>query len=129
MKNTVSFRPGKQRKGFSLVEALIAMVVLAIALLALAGVVVSTTMLMGHTIDKEKAVDLAVEKLEVLEADYDEIEDGLEKPDNSKFILTWTVNDAVGTGGKEITLHVRWDGALGSREVTLERFVADPEPE
>jgi len=129
MKNTVSFRYGKRKKGFSLVEALIAMVVLAIALLALAGVVLSTTMLMAHTIDKEKAVDLAVEKLEALEADYDEINDGSEEPDNSKYKLLWTVKGAVGTGGKEVTLRVRWKGVLGSREVTLDRFVADPEPQ
>ncbi|MDD5515797.1 MAG: prepilin-type N-terminal cleavage/methylation domain-containing protein, partial [Synergistales bacterium] len=83
------FRFAKQRKGFSLVEVLIAMVILAIALLALAGVVVSTTMLMAHTIDKEKAVNLGAEKLETLEADYDGIVDSADAV--GKFTRTWSV--------------------------------------
>jgi prepilin-type N-terminal cleavage/methylation domain-containing protein len=127
MKSTALFRLAKQRKGFSLVEVLIAMVVLAIALFALAGVVVSTTMLMAHTIDKEKAVNLGVEMLETLEADYGNIEDGSYTPDDSKFTLTWEEEDV--TGGKNITMVVQWNGILGSREITLERIVANPEPE
>jgi len=127
MKSTALFRLAKQRKGFSLVEVLIAMVILAIALFALAGVVVSTTMLMAHTIDKEKAVNLGVEMLETLEADYGNIEDGSYTPDDSKFTLTWEEEDV--TGGKNITMVVQWNGILGSREITLERIVANPEPE
>ena len=103
------------------------MVILAIALFALAGVVVSTTMLMAHTIDKEKAVNLGVEMLETLEADYGNIEDGSYTPDDSKFTLTWEEEDV--TGGKNITMVVQWNGILGSREITLERIVANPEPE
>jgi prepilin-type N-terminal cleavage/methylation domain-containing protein len=127
MKSTALFRLAKQRKGFSLVEVLVAMVILAIALFALAGVVVSTTMLMAHTIDKEKAVNLGVEMLETLEADYGNIEDGSYTPDDSKFTLTWEEEDV--TGGKNITMVVQWNGILGSREITLERIVANPEPE
>ena len=127
MKSTALFRLAKQRKGFSLVEVLIAMVILAIALFALAGVVVSTTMLMAHTIDKENAVNLGVEMLETLEADYGNIEDGSYTPDDSKFTLTWEEEDV--TGGKNITMVVQWNGILGSREITLERIVANPEPE
>ncbi len=126
MKITALLRIAKQRKGFSLVEVLIALVILAIALFALGGVVVSTTMLMAHTIDKEKAVNLGVEKLETLEADYGEIDDGSDSFGNGKFNRTWTVDSE--TGGENITMIVQWDGILGSREITLERFVANPEP-
>jgi len=125
MKSTALFRLAKQRKGFSLVEVLIAMVILAIALLALAGVVVSTTMLMAHTIDKENAVNLGAEKLETLEADYDGIVDSADV--EGKFTRTWEVENL--TGGKNISMVVQWNGILGSREVTLERFVADPGPD
>lgn len=131
MKSTALFRLAKQRKGFSLVEVLIAMVILAIALLALAGVVVSTTMLMAHTIDKENAVNLGVEMLETLEAmnfEGENIEDFSYTPDDdSKFLPTWEVENL--TGGKNISMVVQWNGILGSREVTLERFVADPGPD
>ncbi len=125
MKSTALFRLAKQRKGFSLVEVLIAMVILAIALLALAGVVVSTTMLMAHTIDKENAVNLGAEKLETLEADYDGIVDSADVV--GKFTRTWSVDSE--TGGKTVNMTVQWNGILGSREVTLERFVADPGPD
>ena len=107
------------------------MVILAIALLALAGVVVSTTMLMAHTIDKENAVNLGVEMLETLEAmnfEGENIEDFSYTPDDdSKFLPTWEVENL--TGGKNISMVVQWNGILGSREVTLERFVADPGPD
>lgn len=124
MKSTALFRLAKQRKGFSLVEVLIAMVILAIALMALAGVVVSTTMLMAHTIDKENAVNLGVEKLETLEADYEEIDD--DSDSIGKFNRVWTVDES--TDGKTVTMVVQWNGILGSREITLERIVANPEP-
>jgi len=125
MKSTALFRLAKQRKGFSLVEVLIAMVILAIALFALAGVVVSTTMLMAHTIDKEKAVNLGVEMLETLEADYAGIVDSDDVV--GKFTRTWSVDSD--TGGKTVNMVVQWNGILGSREITLERIVANPEPE
>ncbi len=105
------------------------MVILAIALLALAGVVVSTTMLMAHTIDKENAVNLGAEKLETLEADYDGIVDSADVVGKfpRKFTRTWSVDSE--TGGKTVNMTVQWNGILGSREVTLERFVADPGPD
>ena len=98
------------------------MVVLAIALFALAGVVVSTTMLMAHTIDKENAVNLGVEMLETLEADYDGIVNSADAV--GKFTRTWSVDSD--TGGKTVNMVVQWNGILGSREITFERFVSDP---
>ena len=117
----------KRIRGFSLVEVLIALLVLMIALLALAGVVVSTTMVMAHTIDKEKAVSLGVETLDFLEAHYCGCDPEGEVPgqpgeDDRKFNCLSDFDKTTRT----ITVVVQWDGVLGSREVTLERFIADP---
>lgn len=104
------------------------MVILVIALLALAGVVVSTTMVMAHTIDKEKAVSLGVETLDLLEAHYCGCDPEGEVPDppvesNGKFNCLSNFDKNTRT----ITVVVQWDGVLGFKEVTLERVVAEPE--
>ncbi|MDD5515581.1 MAG: hypothetical protein PHX71_09615, partial [Synergistales bacterium] len=78
-----------------------------------------------YTIDKEKAVNLGAEKLETLEADYDGIVDSADAV--GKFTRTWSVDSE--TGGKTVNMTVQWNGVLGSREVTLGRFVANPDPD
>jgi len=120
MKSTALFRLAKQRKGFSLVEVLIAMVILAIALFAIAGVVVSTTMLMAHSMERETAVSLAGEKLDDLEQDYDDITDGSDNID--KYTRGWTVSEL--NDVKTVEVSVTWNGVLGTRSVSMEREYA-----
>jgi len=120
MKSTALFRLAKQRKGFSLVEVLIAMVVLAIALFAIAGVVVSTTMLMAHTMERETAVSLAGEKLDDLEQDYEDIANGSDNVD--KYTREWVVNEL--NDVKTVEVSVTWNGVLGTRSVLMEREYA-----
>jgi prepilin-type N-terminal cleavage/methylation domain-containing protein len=129
MKRMLLLRRVKQQKAFTLVEVLIALVILAIALLALAGVVMSTTMLLSHTIDREQAVNLAVEKLEELEGvDYDtELVDSSDQPYEGKFSRVWDVTDV--TGGKNVELTVTWEGIVGNKEITMEREISDPDPD
>jgi len=123
----LSLRCVRRQNAFTLVEVLIALVILAIALLALAGVVMSTTMLLSHTIDREQAVNLAVEKLEELEGvDYDtELVDSSDQYD--KYAVVWEVTDV--TGGKNVELTVTWEGIVGNKEITMEREISDPDPD
>ncbi|MDN5335843.1 MAG: hypothetical protein PWR02_869 [Synergistales bacterium] len=127
MKRMLSLRCVRQQNAFTLVEVLIALVILAIALLALAGVVMSTTMLLSHTIDREQAVNLAVEKLEELEGvDYDtELVDSSDQYD--KYAVVWEVTDV--TGGKNVELTVTWEGIVGNKEITMQREISDPDPD
>ena len=120
MKSTVLFRLAKQRKGFSLVEVLIAMVILAIALMAIAGVVLSTTMLMAHSMERETAFSLAGEKLDDLEQDYDDIVNGSDNV--GKFARQWTVSEL--NDVKTVEISVTWNGVVGTRSVSMEREYA-----
>jgi len=114
----------KRQKAFTLIEVLISLVILSIALLALAGVVVSTTMLLSHTIDSEEAVNVGVKKL-------DEIE-GLiyagEDPDSAdhadgKYTFVWVLTE--NTNDKDVDLTVEWDGIIGSKSVKLKRTISE----
>jgi hypothetical protein len=96
------------------------MVSLAIALFAIAGVVVSTTMLMAHTMERETAVSLAGEKLDDLEMDYDEIANGSDNVGN--FDVEWTVSEL--NDVKTVEVSVTWNGVLGTRSVLMEREYA-----
>ena len=96
------------------------MVILAIALFALAGVVVSTTMLMAHTMERETAVSLAGEKLDDLEQDYEDIANGSDNVD--KYTREWVVNEL--NDVKTVEVSVTWNGVLGTRSVLMEREYA-----
>lgn len=110
-----------KQKGFTLVEVLIAMMILAIALLALAAVVVSSTMLLSHSVDRETAVSLAIGKLDDLEGlDYDDIVNGSEQV-GDKFTLSWVVSEDTAKGIKDVTVNATWRGVLGERTVDAER--------
>ncbi len=96
------------------------MVILAIALLSIAGVVVSTTMLMSHSMERETAVSLAGEKLDDLEKDYDEIDNGSGAVD--KYTIEWEVSEVDDV--KTVGVSVTWRGVLGTRSVLMEREYA-----
>ncbi len=96
------------------------MVILAIALFAIAGVVVSTTMLMAHTMERETAVSLAGEKLDDLEQDYEDIANGSDNVD--KYTREWVVNEL--NDVKTVEVSVTWNGVLGTRSVLMEREYA-----
>jgi hypothetical protein len=97
---------------------------LAIALLALAGVVMSTTMLLSHTIDSEEAVNIGVEKLDELEGmDYDSLVTSSDVTPGDKFSLSWTITEA--SSDKNVVLIVEWDGIIGSKSVELKRTISE----
>jgi len=123
MKRISSLRIVKRQKAFSLVEVLIALLILAIALLALASVVVSTTMLLSHTIDSEEAVNVGVKKLDEIEGliyagkDPDSADHG-----DGKYTFLWVLTE--NTNDKDVDLTVYWDGILGSKNVELKRTIS-----
>ncbi len=122
MKRMSSLRIDRRQKAFSLVEVLVALLILAIALLALASVVISTTMLLSHTIDSEEAVNVGVAMLEEIEGlDYGDIVDSSDEV--GKYVIEWIVTEK--TSEKDVDLTVKWDGILGSKSVELKRTISE----
>lgn len=120
MRTTVLLKRVRQLKGFTLVEALLALLILSIALLAIASLVIATTKLMSHSFDRETATSFAAERLDNMEKDYDEIINGAENI--GKFSLVWTVANVSDVKTVEIT--VSWGGAAGPNSIVMEREYA-----
>jgi prepilin-type N-terminal cleavage/methylation domain-containing protein len=130
----------KKSKGMSLVEILIAVFLLSIALLAIASSFASSTSLMAHTVDREKATLLAVEIMDYIGSQidtdqtddwglsYDDLKDSLEDPAvgiviPSIFTLeSWDVASVASNDHlKIVNLTITWNGVGQNNSVVLER--------
>jgi len=126
----------KKSKGMSLVEILIAVFLLSVALLAIASSFASSTSLMAHTVDREKATLLAVEIMDYIGSQidtdqtddwglsYDDLEDSLEDPEimeipTSFTLLPWSVSSDDHL--RIVNLTITWDGVGQNNSVVIER--------
>lgn len=109
----------KKRKAFALAETIIALLILAIALLAMALVPVMSTKLALQTVQKEQALTLAGEKLDILEA--------LEAPlVNSRDVVgIFTLTYSRSFADKEAVVEVAWGGITKESKVTLRRDMSE----
>lgn len=126
-----------KRVGMSLVEVVIAMSILAIALLAIAASFVSSTKLMAHTVDRERAVLLANQTLDYIEAQeidddqsdwglsygdlYDDFADKFDVPD--AFSVSWNVTSD-DDYSRTIDLNVSWNGVGPDDDVDMKREIS-----
>ncbi len=110
--------------GFTLIEIMIAMFVLAIGLLGAAGV--ATTIISGNTLGKEitTATTLAQDKMEELKGTtYLSIAPGSDTQE-SIYTRTWTVtSDSPVTGMKTIDIVVAFSWKGSPHNVTLQTMV------
>jgi type IV pilus assembly protein PilV len=98
-------------KGFSLIEVLVALVILSFSLLALAGLMVTTTKNNSFGNHMTEAATFAQDKLEELRAiKWEDLNDGTDQQD-VKTGITYTRNWNVATNGslKTITISVNWN--------------------
>jgi Tfp pilus assembly protein PilV len=116
-KKTRQNRLGRHQ-GFSLVETIVAFVILGIILIALTLVPIMSTRLMSDTVDREKAVMIAVGKLDELESSFDLIQTGSE--DIGLYNLSWVVS-ADGVDNKFVGLSISWDGIMGNKNLEIKR--------
>jgi len=116
-------RPGKCR-GFTLVETIIAFVILGIILLALTLVPIMSTRLMGDTVEREKAVLLAVGKLDEISANFAAIPTAGTSTDTSHtpYTLSWT-SSADTADSRLVTLTVSWPGIMKQQSIEFKRQV------
>jgi len=126
----------KKSKGMSLVEILIAVFLLSVALLAIASSFASSTSLMAHTVDREKATLLAVEIMDYIGSQidtdqtddwglsYDDLKDSLENPEsmdvpNNFTVLPWSLSSEDHL--RTVNLTITWDGVGQNNSVVIER--------
>jgi Tfp pilus assembly protein PilV len=114
----------KRESGFGLVEVLIALVLLVIALLAIASTFIMSSKLMSHSIDREKAVLVASEQMELLEAMDYESELVSSNDQIGTYDLQWDVVSDSDDIAKTVTLTVTWDGIGENNEVILTRSIS-----
>jgi len=128
--------PQKDGKGFTLIEVLIAILLLVIALVGLASVTVSVVkgndlsrmVTTATTLAKDKMEEL--KNLSVTSAGYDALTDGSQTGLETIYTRAWTVG-AVGatapdndtTKMKKITVTVTWTWNGQSHDVTLNTIV------
>lgn len=113
----------RRRRGFGLVEILISLIILAIALLAIAATFIYSTKLMSHTVDHEKAVLLASEKMDQLEAlEYSSLVASSDEV--AKFSISWVAPADSEDISKNVTLTVSWDGINNNNQVMITRRIS-----
>ena len=122
MCRTILSHSGK-KAGFSLVETLLALVLLAVAVFSLALVPIATTKLFVHTADHEKATLLATALLERIESGEDVGTGG----EDGKFTWVLTSTSDAGTSGTIESIQVTWSSATGNRSSLMERLVGPNE--
>lgn len=122
MSKTILSLSGKG-SGFSLVETVLALVLLAVAILTLALVPIVTTKLFVHTADHERTTLLATALLERIESGEDVGTSGAD----GKFTWVRTSTADAGTGGTIENIQVSWSSSTGNRSLQMERLVGPSE--
>jgi len=105
-----------KRRGFSLIEALVALMLLAVALIPMAALPAATSRLYMASAAREQAALLAVQKLDELESKkFNDLSGGSQMIGGYK--MTWTVGEAVDQQ-KEVKVSVAWNEGKSKFEVT-----------
>jgi prepilin-type N-terminal cleavage/methylation domain-containing protein len=113
-------RRKNSHRGFTLVETIVAFVILGIILLALSLLPIMTTKMMSDTVEREKAVLLAVGKMDALEGDITAVP-GTETQDG--YTMSWTADTT--SGNYVITLTISWPGVVKQETLTFKRQIAN----
>ena len=105
-----------KRRGFSLIEALVALMLLAVALIPMAALPAATSRLYAASAAREQAALLAVQKLDELESkNFSDLSGGSQTVGGYK--MTWTVGEAVDQQRK-VWVSVTWNEGKSKFEVT-----------
>ncbi|CRI67747.1 hypothetical protein THIOKS180010 [Thiocapsa sp. KS1] len=124
------------QRGFTLIEALIALVILSFGLFGLMQIQTRVMLKTGDSKAQTAAVNLAQEKLEELRArdyaDIDSDEDLIEAAagDTTDFTRTWTVTERTDPPYKEVSVTIDWTRPgqdtkdAGFTTVTLTTYIA-----
>jgi prepilin-type N-terminal cleavage/methylation domain-containing protein len=125
-------KPARSR-GFTLIEALVALLVLSGGLIALSQLQIRALEASSATKAQTTAVNLAEYKLEELRGlDFAQLQSGSDQPDagagsNATFVRQWTVNAGASANLKVVSVTTLWSDADGrARSVSLTSLIARP---
>ncbi len=105
-----------KRRGFSLIEALVALMLLAVALIPMAALPAATSRLYAASAAREQAALLAVQKLDELESkNFSDLSGGSQTIGGYR--IDWAVGEAVDQQ-KEVKVSVAWNDGKSKLEVT-----------
>ena len=110
----------KKRKAFALAESIIALLILAIALLAMALVPIMSSKLALQTVQRERAMTLAMDRLNILEA-----VDFARSVNSTDVEGQFTVVSTKAARGDIATVSVTWSGITGNASFTLTRNLSE----
>ena len=106
-----------KRRGFSLIEALVALMLLAVALIPMAALPAATSRLYMASAAREQAALLAVQKLDELESEKFNDLSGEGSQTIGGYSIAWTVGNAVDQK-KKVRVSVTWNEGKSKLEVT-----------
>jgi len=114
--------------GFSLIEAMLAMSILAVGLLIAAQMIPMALRTTTQTSVRTNAVQVAQRRLDDLRAqDFHAgvLTAGVYSASEGNYNLSWAITDSIPVpGNKRITLTTSWDTANGPRETTLTTYIS-----
>lgn len=116
----------KNQKGFTLMEVMIAVIILSVALLALAGLQIVSIRGNAFGGTMTEAITLARDKIEDLKRDdWDNVVVGNHYDDQVVRGITYVRNWRVETDGrtKKVTIDVSWDN--GNHQISMATILAD----
>lgn len=106
--------------GFALAETIIALLILSIALLAIAIVPIMSSKMAIQTTQRERAMSLAINRLDVLESvDYEEAVNSTDVAGQFTVVYTKAAKGSVGS------VTVTWGGITGNSSYTLTRDLSE----
>lgn len=105
-----------KQRGFSMVEALVALMLLTVALIPMAVLPAATSRLYAASAAREQAALLAVQKLDELESKkFNDLSSGSQTIDGYR--IDWSVGEAVNQQRK-IRVSVAWNDGKSKLEIT-----------
>jgi prepilin-type N-terminal cleavage/methylation domain-containing protein len=111
----------REKKGFTLIEVMIALVLLAVGMLAFAGLEIVAIRNTAFSKDYGKANTYAQQKVEELKgAAWDSVSTGSDTLE-TRFTRTWTVTETEADIMKTVAVSVTWvDPSSGTKRVNLQ---------
>lgn len=127
----------KHQRGISLIEAMVAALILAVAILALTGLQVTTLSNSGQSRINTHALNFAEEKIEELRnfaifSTYDNLSNGTDTVASPSATLnrSWTVTDCPNSATcKQVSVTITWNDATGTQQtVQLTSYISEEDP-